>query len=149
MNNKEAFTVLPDNLFKNMQQLRLILLTTMEDTTPYVNAVSWTFAKSPQMIRFAVDAKSQIVKNIRNNSEVALSIFDQETIFTIYGTAKIVTESIEGIPFQLALVEVKVSNVYDVMYYGAKIKTLPETEKTYNQEAAKKLDNQVLEALQK
>lgn len=147
MDNEEQ-NQLSEGLHVFMQDLRLVLLTTLaEENKPYVNAISWTYAKSPKEIRFAVANGSKIVENIKQNNEVALTIFYDDSIYTVNGTATISSEIIEGIPLKLAMVSVSVNSLFDVMFYGSKISQLPQTEKTYNPEAAQKLDNQVLEAL--
>jgi len=145
---KEQMEQLPELLYQHMQEMRFILLTTIKDqNTPFTNAISWTYAKSPEKIRFAVDSRSQIVSNINQNQGVALTIFFNETVYTIEGNAKLINNSIDGIPFKLGLIEVNVSEVHDVMYYGAKIVSELQIEKTYNEDAAKKLDIQVYDAL--
>ncbi|MFT9488255.1 pyridoxamine 5'-phosphate oxidase family protein [Tepidibacillus infernus] len=146
--SKDGCEQLPESLYQYMQEQQLVLLTTLMDQgKPFVNAISWTYAKTPTTIRFAVDQRSQIVTNIKQNPDIAMTIFHQETIYTISGQANILKDEIEGIPFKLALIEVLVQSVHEVMYYGSKISVQPQTEKTYNPEAAKKLDLQVLDAL--
>ncbi|MBY6269478.1 MAG: hypothetical protein CW344_14750, partial [Parageobacillus thermoglucosidasius] len=61
--------------------------------------------------------------------------------------AHIKAEKIEGIPLKLALVDVAINEVRDVMFYGSKIIQEPKYEKMYDAQAAAKLDNQVMAAL--
>ncbi len=145
---KDLINELPDSLYQNLQKFDLVLLSTIyENKQPFVNAVSWVFAPTTKKIRFSVDSKSQIITNIKANQNVALSMFSGETIYSINGKGNLLTEEIEGIPFKLAIVEVDVESVHEVMFYGSKISSPPEYQKTYNPAAAEKLDQQVLTAL--
>lgn len=139
---------LSEELYEYLQSFQLVLLTTMmSEIKPFVNAISWTYAKSPTSIRFAIDNRSKIIENISTNENVALTIFYQSSIYTLYGKASLIKERLDEVPLKLAMVEVEISGVHDIMFYGSKISVLPEYEKDYNPEAAEKLDRQVLEAL--
>ncbi len=48
-----------------------------------------------------------------------------------------------GVPFPLTLIELSTDELHDIMFYGAEIAQEPVYKKTYNIEAAKKLDKQV------
>lgn len=145
---KDIAKELSDDLYQQLQTFDLVLLSTIfENSQPFVNAISWVYAPSTRKIRFSVDSKSQIIANIKANKNVTMTIFSGETIYSIIGQSNILTEEIEGIPFKLAIVEVEVESVHEVMFYGSKIISLPSYEKTYNPTAAEKLDQQVLNAL--
>jgi hypothetical protein len=47
------------------------------------------------------------------------------------------------------LVEISIKEVRDVMFYGSKIITEPQYDKTYDKVAAERLDKQVMEAMKK
>lgn len=143
-------TTLTPELVALLAKERLVLLATVDETgAPNVSAISWVHAPDARRVRFAVANRSRIVENVRKNSRVALAVFAQESILSISGEARIVQETMDGVPLKLALVEVAVSEVRDVMFYGAKIAVEPRYEKTYNPQAAAKLDQQVLEAMKK
>ncbi|HEY8343033.1 MAG TPA: pyridoxamine 5'-phosphate oxidase family protein [Calditerricola sp.] len=143
-------TTLTPELVALLAKERLVLLATVDETgAPNVSAISWVHAPDARRVRFAVANRSRIVENVRKNSRVALAVFAQESILSIAGEARIVQETMEGVPLKLTLVEVAVSEVRDVMFYGAKIAVEPRYEKTYNPQAAAKLDQQVLEAMKK
>ena len=55
----------------------------------------------------------------------------------------------EEVPLKLAMVEITIEAVRDVMFYGSRISVEPQYEKTYDKKAAAKLDNQVMTALRK
>lgn len=142
---------LSNELYTLMQKERFTLLATVDHETkgPNVNAISWVIAPTNSTIRFAVDNRSRILENIKAEPNVSITVIAQGTVYTISGTARILEEKMEGVPLKLAKVEILISAVRDVMFYGSRIVQEPGYEKTYDLEAAKKLDNQVLEALKK
>ncbi|TDF96707.1 pyridoxamine 5'-phosphate oxidase family protein [Paenibacillus piri] len=147
----ETITLLPEPLFAAMQKESFALLSTIdyESGGPSMNAISWLFAKDPGTVRFAVDQRSRIVSNIKQNPQVNLTFIGAGSVHAIYGKCSIVTEALEGVPFKLVCFDIDISVVRDAMFYGARISTAPEYEKTYDKRAAEKLDNQVFDAMKK
>jgi hypothetical protein len=147
----ETLTALPEQLFSTLQKESFVQLSTIDAETgsPTMNAISWVYAVSPSVIRFAVDARSRIVANIAANSLVTVSFFGAGSLHAAYGRAGVVTDALEGVPFKLACIDVTVEAVRDAMFYGARITIQPEYEKTYDKRAAEKLDGQVFEAMKK
>ncbi|WP_377864597.1 pyridoxamine 5'-phosphate oxidase family protein [Bacillus sp. R86525] len=137
---------LTDDLVQSLRKECIVMVATtdFEKQIPNVSAISWVYAVSETSIRFAVDQRSRIVENIRHSTGVVLTIMANESVFSICGEGEILTDRMEGIPLKLAVIEVNVQEVRDVMFYGAKLATEPVYEKTYDLRAAKKLDNQVL-----
>ncbi|WP_316568385.1 pyridoxamine 5'-phosphate oxidase family protein [Neobacillus sp. YIM B06451] len=135
-------------LFDELQKERFATLATIDHETggPNISAISWLFAKDETTIYFAVDNRSRIVQNIKNKSDVAINIIANETTYAINGNAAIKQEKLEGVPLKLALIEVKINEVRDVMFYGSKITQEPQYDKTYDKVAATRLDNQVMDA---
>lgn len=140
---------LTPELFECLQKESFVLLSTIdhEKEGPYVSAISWVFAKNKNTIYFAVDNRSRIVKNILANPKTVMNVIAGESTYSIAGNSKVVQERMEGIPLKLALIQLDISDVKDVMFYGSKISVSPQYEKTYDLEAAKKLDNQVMNGL--
>ena len=136
-------------LLKYFNEEKLVLVSTVnaENQSPTMNAISWFIALDEETVRFAVDQRSWIVSNIEKNSFVSCSLFANETIYSITGKATILSLKLPGIPLKLACIEVKVAEVKNIMFYGSKISVEPEYEKTYDEKAAKKLDDSVLKAL--
>ncbi|PLS16544.1 hypothetical protein CVD28_15785 [Bacillus sp. M6-12] len=136
-------------LFDLLQKEHYIILATVDHETggPNVNAISWVYAHSEDAIRFAVDNRSRIVQNLVNNPSAAFTLIANETTYSISGKASILEQKLEGVPLKLALVEVAISEVRDIMFYGSKITVEPQYDKTYDKNAAAKLDKQVLEAI--
>ena len=147
----EAADSLNDVLFKQLQSEAFVLLNTIdaESGGPSSSAISWVYAVDPKTIRFSVDARSRIVQNVKQNPPVSLVYFGNGTVNAIYGKAEIVTEALEEVPFKLTCIDVKIEAVRDAMFYGGRIITEPEFEKTYDKRAAKKLDKQVFAAMKK
>ncbi|EMT54536.1 hypothetical protein I532_02990 [Brevibacillus borstelensis AK1] len=142
---------LSEELFGLLQQERFITLNTIdhESGAPSLSSLSWTFAASPQVIRFAVDNRSRILTNIAKQPQVVLHLIGAGSSYAINGRAVLKSERMEEVPLKLAMVEVTIEAVRDVMFYGSRISVEPQYEKTYDKNAAAKLDNQVMTALRK
>jgi hypothetical protein len=143
--------VLTKQLFDCLQSERFVLLSTVDYETggPNISAISWVLAKNERTILFAVDNRSRIVRNIRESSKVVINVIVEESSYSISGDARVIQEKIEETPLKLALIQLDIKEVRDVMFYGSKITTVPEYDKTYDHEAAKRLDTQVMEAMKK
>lgn len=144
-------TQLTKDLLPLLQEERYISLSTVDHETggPNVNSISWVYARDEKHIRFAVDNRSRIVENIKANSHVAVLMFGAGSTFSITGNAKVLEEDMADVPLKLALVEIKITEVRDVMFYGSRIINEPKFEKTYDKEAAEKLDKQVMTGMLK
>ncbi len=147
----ELITALPEQLFSDLQKEKFLLLNTIdfESGSPSVNAISWVYAKDPETIRFALDSRSRVVSNIRQQPSITLSYVGAGSVHAIYGSASVLTDALEGVPFKLTCIDVKIEAVRDAMFYGARISVEPEYEKTYDKRAAEKLDGQVFNAMKK
>ena len=136
-------------LYDELQKERFVTIATVDFETggPNVSAISWVLAKNEETLYFAVDNRSRIVQNIKNNKMVVINVIANESTYSIAGDANMKAEKLEGVPLKLALMEVNIKEVRDVMFYGSKIISEPVYDKTYDKAAATKLDNQVLEAM--
>lgn len=144
-------TKLTENQYQILQKERYMLLSTInpDNNGPMMNAISWIYAPEESRIVFAVDNRSKIIENIQSQSNVVLTLIGDESTYSIMGTAQVATEKMDGVPLKLAMIEVSIEEVRDIMFYGAKISVEPAYEKTYDEKAAAKLDNQVMDALRK
>ncbi|WP_078595435.1 pyridoxamine 5'-phosphate oxidase family protein [Evansella clarkii] len=144
-------TKLTEELLPLLKQEHYINVATVDHETggANVNAVSWVYATDENTVRFAVDKRSRIVENIRKQPLVTLSLIGAGSTYSIAGKAFVAEEKLEGVPLKLALLEIKIDEVRDVMFYGSRITSEPKYEKTYDKEAADKLDRQVMEAIKK
>ncbi|ADU30905.1 pyridoxamine 5'-phosphate oxidase family protein [Evansella cellulosilytica] len=140
---------LTDELLPILRKEQYVTLGTTdhENGGPNINAISWVYAQDKKSIRFAVDNRSRIVENIRKSPIVTVTLIGAGSTYAITGNAHILLEKIEGVPLKLALIEIKITEVRDVMFYGARITEGPKYEKIYDKEAAEKLDTQVMEAM--
>ncbi|TWE08972.1 pyridoxamine 5'-phosphate oxidase [Neobacillus bataviensis] len=138
-------------LFDELQKERFVTLATVDYETggPNVSAISWVLAKNEGIIYFAVDNRSRILENINNNKNVVINLIANESTYSIQGEASVKEERLPEVPLKLALVEVTINEVRDVMFYGSKIVTEVQYDKTYDKKAAERLDNQVMDAMRK
>lgn len=148
-NQVEPILIRP--LLDELKKERFVTLATVDYETggPNVSAISWIYAKDEKTIYFAVDSRSRIVQNIQENNLVVLNVIANESTYSISGEAELVLEKMGGIPLKLSLILIKVNEVRDVMFYGSKIIAEPQYDKTYDLQAAKRLDQQVMEAMKK
>jgi uncharacterized pyridoxamine 5'-phosphate oxidase family protein len=138
-------------LYDELQKERFVTLATIDFETggPNVSAISWILAKDEETIYFAVDNKSRIIQNITHNNKVIINLIANESTYSIQGVASLKEERLPDVPLKLALIEIKIQEVRDVMFYGSKIVTEPQYDKTYDKNAASRLDKQVMEAMKK
>jgi hypothetical protein len=147
----ETITALPEQLFSAMQKETFVLLSTIDAETgsPSTSAVSWLYAVEPDRLRFAVDQRSRIVANVKQNPLLNVTVISTGNVHAIYGSAIIVKDALEGVPFKLTCIDISIKAVRDAMFYGSRISVAPEYEKTYDKRAAEKLDGQVFDAMKK
>jgi uncharacterized pyridoxamine 5'-phosphate oxidase family protein len=138
-------------LVDELQKERFVTLATIdhESAGPNVSAISWLLAKDDQTIYFAVDNRSRIIANIKSNDKAVINLIANESTYSISGTASVIKEKLDDVPLKLALVELKITEVRDVMFYGSKITTEPQYDKTYDKDAAARLDKQVMDSMRK
>lgn len=138
-------------LYEEMQKERFVTLATVDYETggPNVSAISWVLAKDENIIYFAVDNRSRIIENINKNNHVVINIIANESTYSIQGEANLKEERLKDVPLKLALIEVKIKEVRDVMFYGSKIVQEVQYDKTYDKNAAERLDRQVMDAIRK
>jgi flavin reductase (DIM6/NTAB) family NADH-FMN oxidoreductase RutF len=141
---------LSEDLFSLLQKERFVTLATIdhESGAPSLYSLSWTYAVTPQIIRIAVDNRSRILPNIEKHPQVALHLIGAGSSYAINGRAAVQTQRMEGVPIKLAMIEIVIQSVRDIMFYGSRISAEPQYEKTYAKHAAEKLDQQVMTALQ-
>ncbi|EKN68488.1 pyridoxamine 5'-phosphate oxidase family protein [Schinkia azotoformans] len=142
---------LTEELMPFLQKERYATIATVDFETngPNVNAISWVYAPDHNTLYFAVDNRSRIVQNIKHNPNVVLTTIANGTTYSISGKAHIKAEKLEDTPLKLGLIAIDVEAVRDVMFYGSKISADISYEKTYDQNAAEKLDRQVMDAMKK
>lgn len=147
----ETVTSLTDSILQQLQHETFVILNTIDHETGRItsNAISWITALSHQCIRIAVDQRSRLITNMKENKQVTLSLFAAGSFYAIQGRANIVQERMEDVPIKLSCIDIDVEEVREAMFYGSRITVAPEFEKTYDKRAADKLDGQVFAALKK
>ncbi|WP_042456025.1 pyridoxamine 5'-phosphate oxidase family protein [Neobacillus dielmonensis] len=148
-NEVEPFLIKP--LFEELQKERFVTIATIdyEKGGPNVSAISWVLAKDHHTICFAVDNRSRILENIKRNKQGVIILIANESTYSISGEVTIKEETLKELPLNLALLEMKVNEVRDVMFYGSRIISEVQYDKTYDKNAAERLDHQVMGALKK
>ena len=138
-------------LYEEFLHERFVQLSTIDHQTdgPNVSALSWVHAKDEFTILFAVDHRSRIITNLEKQPLIVLNIIANETSYSISGSASVIGQSSSDVPIVLSITKLTIREVRDVMFYGAKIISEPKFNKTYDEEAAKKLDQQVMKELKK
>ncbi len=134
-------------VYQVMQDLTPVVVSTSVNNKPYTTFISWAIAKDEDTIRIAVSTNAKTTENIRANPNVCLELFDKDLAVSISGQAKIITEQIEGIPFPVAVIEIKITEIVDNLFPGATITGKIPFTHTGNVEKAEELDKKVLEAL--
>ncbi|MBB6175936.1 MULTISPECIES: pyridoxamine 5'-phosphate oxidase family protein [Anoxybacillus] len=136
-------------LFQALQKERFVIVCTIDHETgaPNASAISWVYAPAHDKVYFAVDQRSRIVANVQANPAMSIVLIANESTYSISGKAHVKVEKLENVPLKLAVIQVDIEEVRDVMFYGAKIALEPKYEKTYDAQAAAKLDQQVMSAL--
>lgn len=130
-----------------LKDLTPAVLSTVDSGKPYLAFVSWLTAKNEKTLRIALSKNSKSVENIKNNTNVAISVFGPSIAKTIYGTGKIIKDSIEDIPFPVSVIEVNVESIADNLFPGGNVKGTIPFEHTGNVQKALELDEKVLKAL--
>ncbi|QHT60326.1 hypothetical protein GXP70_10490 [Paenibacillus lycopersici] len=147
----EPVTALTDDWYGALNDNPFVLLHTIDADSgvPTSSAISWIYAVNRTTLRFAIDGRSRLTVNMASKAEVSITLFAPGTVQTIYGTARLVSEALEEVPFKLVCFDVDIAAIRDAMFYGARLSVQPEVEKTYNKQAADKLDGQVFAAMRK
>lgn len=142
-------TQLSPELVNFLQGPQLVLVTSMDAESKWPNnsLITWVYAKDPNTVLLAADAKGRIMRNLRADERVLLTITAEESCYVIEGTGQVVAEEVEGVSLKLAVAQVSVTAVRDVTFWGGKITTLPQYEVTYDQALKEKLDNGVFAAM--
>ncbi len=124
-----------------------VVATVTPDNRPYTTFVSWLIAVGEKTIKFAISSNSRTAENIRSNPYVSIEVFGPDIAASISGSAKIVKEKIEDLPFPVSVVEVNVEEVNNNLFPGATITGEIPFKHTGNIQKALEFDNIVLKAL--
>ncbi|WP_438351643.1 pyridoxamine 5'-phosphate oxidase family protein [Paenibacillus sp. FA6] len=147
----ESVTQMTDTLLSQLKSETFVLLNTIDVETggPTSSAISWIYALNASTLRLAIDHRSRLVENIRNNPLVTITVFADGKVHAINGRASIVLDPLPEVPFKLCCFDISIEAVRNALFYGAQLSSAPQYIKTYDQRASEKLDGQVFSAMQK
>ncbi|MDT3428228.1 hypothetical protein J2Z22_003819 [Paenibacillus forsythiae] len=142
-------TELTAGMISELQGQSIVILNVLnkESGDIFSTALSWVYAVGPRTIRFAIDAKSDFVRILKEDPRLVLNFFSHETVYSIKGIAVVKVSKTEELTLKMALLEVEIQEIRDIIFYGGKMVTLPTFVKTYKAELIKKLDNEMKNAL--
>ncbi|QFT88723.1 hypothetical protein FIU87_08710 [Bacillus sp. THAF10] len=141
--------VLIQPLLAALQQEILVTVHTIDHDTrgPNVNAVSWIYASNEKTLLLAVNSTSRIMENIQFHKNVVITVIANNSVYSINTVATVKEERMKEVPLRLSLLQLDIQEVRDIMFYGAKVSNVPTFEKTYDLDAARKLDEQVMNSI--
>ncbi|MHA0855824.1 pyridoxamine 5'-phosphate oxidase family protein [Paenibacillus sp. CMAA1364] len=147
----ESVTQMTDALFSQLKSETFVLLNTIDAETggPTSSAISWIYALNASTLRIAIDHRSRLVENIRNNPMVTITVFGDSKVHAINGRASVALDPLPELPFKLCCFDISIEAVRNALFYGAQLSSAPQYIKTYDQRASEKLDVQVFSAMQK
>ncbi|MDA8353898.1 MAG: nitroreductase/quinone reductase family protein [Firmicutes bacterium] len=148
---EEVSSQLTETLLHKLQEEPYALLATVDAETgiPVVNAVSWIFAPNEKHLRVAVGHRSRVIANVKANPAVTITLIGPETTYSIVGRARVAHERLQGVQIKAVGIVIDIEKVDDVMFHGGQVVKEPQYTKTYDREAAEKLDRQVMEAIKR
>ncbi|MBO8163593.1 MAG: pyridoxamine 5'-phosphate oxidase family protein [Brevibacillus sp.] len=140
---------LSSELVKQLQGQTVVFVNVVEPESKqvYTSALSWVYAIDAKTIRFAVDTKSEMVNILEKDPQISFSFIGNESAYAVSGKATVKVRKTDNLTLKMALLEVEVQEVRDIMFYGGKIVQEPTFVKTYNADLVVKLDNEMKEAL--
>ncbi|NHN33428.1 pyridoxamine 5'-phosphate oxidase family protein [Paenibacillus agricola] len=144
-----AITELSTEMMEQLQGQNIVFINVVDKESGdiYSTVLSWVYAVSPKAIRFAIDAKSDFVRILLDDPRLVLNFVSKETVYSVKGKAAVKVARTEELTLKMALLEVDVEEVRDIIFYGGKIETQPKFVKTYKVELIKKLDDEMKNAL--
>ncbi|WP_214746409.1 MULTISPECIES: hypothetical protein [unclassified Exiguobacterium] len=130
---------------KALSQLPLVFLITHDQSKhwPITHAISWVHATDSQTVRFTIEADSHLVKTLREHPVFTLIFFADQSTYSLTCTDVKAFTPQEDLPLPLAFYEGRVEEVRDILFYGAAVTQRPTIEKTYDEQAAERLDQLV------
>ncbi|WP_422660354.1 pyridoxamine 5'-phosphate oxidase family protein [Paenibacillus sp. EC2-1] len=144
-------TQLTEALMKKLQPESFVLLNTVdaESGGPTSSIVSWIYPVNESTLRLAIDHRSRLVVNLKRNPLASVTVFCNEQVIAISGRAEVRQNPLDGVPFDMCCFDIHVEFVRDALFHGIQLASSPEFIKIYDEQAAEKLDGQVLAAMRK
>lgn len=144
-------TQLTEALMKKLQPESFVLLNTVdaESGGPTSSVVSWIYPVDESTLRLAIDHRSRLVVNLKRNPLASVTVFCNEQVIAISGRAEVRQDPLDGVPFDMCCFDIHIEYVRNALFHGIQLAASPEFIKIYDEQAAKKLDGQVLAAMRK
>lgn len=145
----EPMTTLQPELQAFLQSPNMVLVTSLDAATkdPSNHLITWVLAVDERTIRLAADARGRLMQNLRADGRVLLTIMTAGSVFSISGEARVIQDQLEGPSLKLAMAEVAVNGVQDIMFWGGQLAVPPAARVTYDAALKEKLDTAVLAAM--
>lgn len=142
-------TELPAELTAYLQEPRIVVLTTLdhEHGGPTNTVISWVLARDGQTIRMAGDGRARFIVNLKANPRVVLTVLGAGSAWSIYGQGRVIADPAPDVPLRLAVAEVTELQVWNAMFWGARLTQEPDWEVTYDPAKAREIDEKVYHAL--
>jgi hypothetical protein len=110
---------LPQSVINYIRGGRIVIIATADaDGRPNSAPFSWVVAVDTQRVRFAANHGIATLENVRRNGYASLTITAPDLHYTFRGSARVIKENVEAIPFPAAVVEVTVEDVKDDSLIG-------------------------------
>ena len=131
----------------NRSPLISLITVDTESLRPQINAISWIRANNEeQKIRIAVGHQSECLANMEKGSPVTLGWMDIKDYYIMSGPTTL-SELKKG-TMKYRIIEMAIESMDNVMFYGGEISQIPLYTKTYDPELAKKIDQEIEQALE-
>lgn len=130
----------------NKMPLTLLIAFDEAKRWPVTHAISWVQAIDLSTIRFALTQKSHLFTLLQTEKTVSLIFYEDKLIYSVT-LSNVHTFTPASRPeLSLHYYEGHVEEVRNISFYGAEFRA-PEIEKTYDIQAAEKLDREVKASL--
>ncbi|UNK20081.1 pyridoxamine 5'-phosphate oxidase family protein [Paenibacillus sp. N3/727] len=144
-------TQLTEALMQKLQPETFVLLNTVDAVSggPTSSVISWIYAVDPFTLRLAIDHRSRLVNNLKQNPLVTVTVYGDRQVFAIGGRAEVRQDPLDEVPFEMCCFDIHVEAVRNALFHGIELAASPEYVKIYDERAAEKLDGQVFVAMRK
>lgn len=133
---------------ETLNEMPLTILVTFDEAKrwPITHAISWVQATDRQSVRFALTKNSHLITLLQAEKTASLIFFEEGLVYSVTLSNVRAFEPSSQPGLRLHFFEGGVEEVRNISFYGATF-TQPVIEKTYDIEAAEKLDREVKESL--
>lgn len=147
----QTATQLTEAVMQKLQPETFVLLNTVDAVSggPTSSVISWIYAVDSFTLRLAIDHRSRLVNNLKQNPLVTVTAYGDGQVFAIGGRAEVRQDPLNDVPFEMCCFDIHVEAVRNALFHGIELASSPEYVKIYDERAAEKLDGQVFAAMRK